>query len=123
MAAIELTDQNFRETYENNDILIIDFWAPWCGPCQGFLPTFEKVAQEFKDVVFGKVNTDTEHALAQHFSVRSVPTVMVIREGYELFYQPGALGEDDLRMLVTKVKELDMTEVRKQMDKEDGSES
>ena len=119
MALMDLTDKNFKETYENNDIVIIDFWASWCGPCKAFAPIFEAAAEKHSDVVFGKVNTEEQQALAAHFSVRSIPTIMVIREQIEVFYQPGMLNEESLDELVTKVKELDMEEVKKQIAEED----
>jgi len=119
MATISLNKDNFRETYENNDILIVDFWASWCGPCMSFMPTYEKVSEDFPDVVFGKVDTELEQELASHFSIRSIPTLMVIRSGYEVYFNPGALGEEDLRTLINKVKELDMEEVKKTLDAQD----
>lgn len=119
MATLELTKDNFKQTYESNNIVIIDFWASWCGPCMSFMPTYEKVSEDHPDIIFGKVDTEIEQELAAHFSIRSIPTLMVIREGYEVFFNPGALGEDDLRLLIGKVKELDMEEVKKQLDAED----
>lgn len=119
MATVTLTKDNFREIYENNDIVIVDFWASWCGPCMNFLPVYEKVSEEYPDIVFGKVDTELEPELSQHFSIRSIPTLMVIRETYEVFFQPGALSEDHLKELISKVKELDMEEVRKKLDAED----
>ena len=119
MATLSLNKDNFRETYENNDIMIVDFWASWCGPCMNFMPTYEKVSDDFPDVVFGKVDTEQEPELASHFSIRSIPTLMVIRGGYEVYFNPGALSEDDLRTLINKVKELDMEEVKKTLDAED----
>jgi len=119
MATISLNKDNFRETYENNDILIVDFWASWCGPCMSFMPTYEKVSEDFPDVVFGKVDPELEQELASHFSIRSIPTLMVIRSGYEVYFNPGALGEEDLRTLINKVKELDMEEVKKTLDAQD----
>ena len=119
MATLEITKDNFKETYEKNDIVILDFWASWCGPCMNFAPVYEKVSEQYPNVVFGKIDTEAEKELAAHFSIRSIPTIMVIREGYELFFQPGALAEEHLVELVTKVQELDMEEVKKQMDAED----
>ena len=121
MATTELNKDNFREIYQKSDIVIVDFWASWCGPCMNFLPIYEKVSEEFPDVVFGKIDTEIEQELSSHFSIRSIPTLMVIREGYEVFFQPGALDEKDLRTLIEKVKELDMEEVRKKFDSEDES--
>lgn len=122
MATVEITKDNFKEIYQKNDIVIVDFWASWCGPCMSFMPTYEKVSDEFPDVVFGKVDTEVEQELAGHFSIRSIPTLMVIRGGYEVFFNPGAVGEDDLRLLVNKVKDLDMDEVKKALDAEDDNQ-
>lgn len=122
MATTEITNENFKEIYQKNEIVIVDFWASWCGPCMSFLPVYEKVSKDYPDVVFGKVDTEEQVELAQHFSIRSIPTLMVIREGYEIFFQPGALAEEHLRELITKVKELDMEDVKKQLDKEDQTE-
>ena len=119
MAVKILDKNNFRETYENNEILIVDFWATWCGPCQNFAPIFESVSEEFPNIVFGKVDTDLEKELAQHFFIRSIPTILVIRDGYEVFLSPGAPSSDELRELIKKVQELDMEEVRKKFDSED----
>ncbi len=119
MATTEITKDNFKDIYEKNEIVIIDFWASWCGPCMSFLPVYEKVSEDHPDIVFGKVDTEVEQELAAHFSIRSIPTLMVIRQGYEVFFQPGALYEEQLIELVTKVKELDMDEVKKKLDAED----
>lgn len=119
MATFELTSENFQETCDKNEIVIVDFWASWCGPYMSFLPVYEKVSGDFKDIVFGKVDTETERELAAHFNIRSIPTLMVIREGYEVFFQPGALYEEHLRELISKVKELDMQEVKAKFDAED----
>ncbi len=114
MATVELTDKNFAETIENNEIVIIDFWAPWCGPCKMFGPIYEKVSGLFTDVVFGKVNTDVEQGLAHHFQIRSIPTIMIMRDRYILFEQPGMIGEQDLMEVIKKVKSLDMEEIKAQ---------
>ncbi len=119
MATTEISKDNFKEVYEKNDIVIVDFWASWCGPCMSFLPVYEKVSEDFPDVVFGKVDTELEQELAAHFSIRSIPTLMVIRGGYEVFFQPGALSEEQLRELIGKVQELDMEEVKKKLDEQD----
>ena len=119
MSTHNLTKDNFRETYEKNPILIVDFWASWCGPCMNFMPIFEKVAADHPDIFFGKVDTDMEAELSQHFSIRSIPTLLVIRDGYEVLLSPGSPSEAELRELIVKVKELDMDEVRKQLDAED----
>lgn len=118
MAYIDLTESNFNETVEKNDILIIDFWAEWCGPCIQFGPVFEKVAGENTDVAFAKVNTEVEQGLAGYFQVQSIPTLMVIKEQVVIFNQAGALDEAGLNALVQQVKELDMDKVRAEMSTE-----
>ncbi|MBF0429151.1 MAG: thioredoxin [Magnetococcales bacterium] len=112
MAAIVLTKDNFEETVTNNDIVVIDFWASWCGPCKAFAPIFEKVSQQFDDVVFAKVDTDQEQELAGAFQIRSIPTLMVFREKIILFSQPGMVPESALTELINRVKNLNMDEVR-----------
>ncbi len=112
MSTIALAAENFTETVEGNDIVLIDFWAEWCGPCRTFGPVFEKVSEEFPSVVFAKVNTEEEQALAGSFGISSIPTLMAIRENVVLYAQAGALPEQGLRELVTKVTDVDMNEVR-----------
>lgn len=112
---LELDKDTFRDAIENNDIVIVDFWAPWCGPCQSFGPIFEKVAEETPDVTFAKVNTEAEQEIAASFNIRSIPTLMVFREKVIIFEQPGALAEGQLKQLIQQVKDLDMDDVRKQI--------
>jgi len=112
---LELTKETFKDTVDNNDIVIVDFWATWCGPCKQFAPVFEKVATENTDITFAKVNTEQEQELSGYFNVRSIPTLMIFREQVLLFAQPGALPESALKEIITKVKALDMDEVRKQI--------
>ncbi|MCB0383980.1 MAG: thioredoxin [Bdellovibrionales bacterium] len=119
MPLMDLSDSNFRDTYTNNEILIIDFWAPWCGPCQAFAPIFEEVSKQYPEVVFGKINTEVEQNLALHFQIRSIPTIMAIRQQMEVFFQPGLLPEAQLIELIEAVKNLDMDEVRKKIEEED----
>jgi len=118
MALMNLTKENFNEVVENNDIVVLDFWAPWCGPCKQFAPIFEKVAQEYPDIVFGKVNTEEEPELAAQFQIQSIPTVMIMRDKIIVFSQPGLLPEDALKDIINQVKELDMEEVRKEIAKQ-----
>ncbi len=115
MAYVDLNKENFEETIKNNDIVVVDYWAEWCGPCKMFGPVFEKVSEEFPDAVFAKVNTELEPEIAGWFQIRSIPTLMVFRENILVFSQPGALPEGALREIVGKVGELDMDDVRRQV--------
>ena len=115
MPVMELTKENFEQVITSNPTVIVDYWAPWCGPCRGFAPVFERVAEANPDVVFAKVNTDDEQEIAQHFQIRSIPTLMVFREQIIVFSQPGALPQNALEQVVAKAKTLDMDEVRKQI--------
>jgi len=115
MPVMELTKENFEQVITSNPTVIVDYWAPWCGPCRGFAPVFERVAEANPDVVFAKVNTDDEQEIAQHFQIRSIPTLMVFREQIIVFSQPGALPQNALEQVVSKAKTLDMEEVRKQI--------
>jgi thioredoxin 1 len=122
MAVVELTKDNFEKVVTSNPTVIIDFWAPWCGPCKGFAPVFERVAETQPDVVFAKVNTDEEQEIAQHFQIRSIPTLMVFRDQIIVFSQPGALPQNALEQVVAKAKELDMDEVRQQISEQDSTQ-
>jgi thioredoxin 1 len=119
MAVVELTKDNFEQVVTSNPTVIIDFWAPWCGPCKGFAPVFERVAEEHPDVVFAKVNTDDEQEISSHFQIRSIPTLMVFRDQIIVFSQPGALPQNALEQVVAKAKELDMNEVREQISQQE----
>lgn len=110
---MEVTKENFNEVIEKNDIVIVDFWAPWCAPCRSFAPTFEKVAGQNPDITFVKINTEQEQELGAQFQIRSIPTLMVFRENVIIFSQPGVLPESALTELITQVKDLDMEQVHK----------
>jgi thioredoxin 1 len=116
MATLDLTEPKFAEVIENNDIVILDFWAEWCGPCKAYGPVYERVSNEFNDVVFAKINTEEEPQLGRMFNIRSIPTTIAFKEQIGVFMQPGALPEDALRDLVVMLKDLDMDEVRQEME-------
>ena len=119
MPVVELTKENFEQVVTSNATVIVDYWAPWCGPCRGFAPVFEKVAEMHPDVVFAKVNTDEEQEIAGHFQIRSIPTLMVFRDQVIVFSQPGALPQGAFEQVVSKAKALDMDEVRKRIKDEE----
>jgi thioredoxin len=118
VAIVELTRDNFRQTIDENDVVLVDFWAEWCGPCRMFAPIFEDVSGRNPDLVFGKVNTEMERELAQMFGIRSIPTLMIFREQIIIYSQPGALPASALEDLVKKARALDMKMVREQVAKQ-----
>ena len=120
MATIDLTAENFEKTVNDNPMVIVDFWAPWCGPCKGFAPVYEKTSESHPDVVFAKVNTDEQQELAGSFGIRSIPTLMVFREKVILFQQAGALPGQALEQVIGQAKALDMARVRAELGKQDG---
>ena len=123
MPTVEMHESSFSDIIEGNDLVIIDFWAEWCGPCRAYAPVFERVSEEFSDVVFAKVDTEVEQALAGSFGIRSIPTTIAFKDGIGVFMQPGALPEDALRDLITKLKDLDMDEVRAELESHESQES
>jgi len=123
MSTIALTKDNFEQVVTGNDIVIVDFWAPWCGPCRSFAPVFEAISEKHEGMVFAKVNTEEEPELAGHFEIRSIPTLMVFREKVLLFAQPGALPASGLEALIQKVKELDMAQVHRDIEAQEAATS
>ncbi|OGA48403.1 MAG: thioredoxin [Betaproteobacteria bacterium RIFCSPLOWO2_12_FULL_62_58] len=115
MATVDLSKDNFEDVVTRNEIVIVDFWAPWCGPCKGFAPIFEAASEKYDDVVFGKVNTDDEQELAGSFGIRSIPTLMVFREKVILFSQAGALPAAGLESVIIQLKALDMAKVHQEL--------
>lgn len=111
MAVTELTQDDFESTVQNNDIVMVDFWASWCAPCRAFAPTYEAAAEKHPDVVFAKVNTEEEQGIAAAFQIRSIPTLMIFREQVILFSQPGMLSAGQLEDVISKVREIDMAQV------------
>ncbi len=122
MAHVDLTKDNFDEVAAGSNFMIIDFWAPWCGPCKQFGPIFEEAATKYDDITFAKVNTEEEQELAGHFQIRSIPTLMIMRDQVVVYSQPGALMGGQFEQLIEKARELDMEEVRKQVAEQQASE-
>jgi thioredoxin 1 len=119
MAVVELNKDNFEQTIKDKEFVVVDFWAPWCGPCRSFAPVYEKVSDDHDDFLFAKVNTEDEQEIAAHFQIRSIPTLMIFREQVIIFAQPGALPEGAFRQLLEKAQDLDMAEVRKQIESQE----
>lgn len=115
MATVELTTENFDEVVGGSGIVLVDFWAAWCGPCRSFAPTYEAASEKNEDITFGKVDTEAQQQLAAAFNIRSIPTLMIVRDGVVLFSQPGALPGPALDDLIDQTRKVDMDEVRAQV--------
>lgn len=118
MATVNLTKDTFEKTILDADIVLVDFWAEWCGPCKMFGPTFEKVSEQYPEITFAKVDTEAEQELAGYFQIRSIPTLMAFKEQIGVFSQPGALPEDALTDLISQIESLDMDAVRKEIERD-----
>jgi thioredoxin 1 len=115
MATVELNKSNFEDVVTGNELVIVDFWASWCGPCRGFAPVFDAASEKHPDIVFGKVNADSEQELAGTFGIRSIPYVMVMREQVVVFAQAGALPAEGLESVISQARALDMAQVHKEV--------
>ena len=122
MAVLELNEDNFEDTILSNDFVVLDFWAPWCGPCRGFAPVFEAASEKYPHIAFAKVNTEEQQALAAHFQIRSIPTLMIFREKVIIYSQAGALPAGAFDDLLTRAGEVDMAQVHAEIAKETQSE-
>ena len=115
MATVELTKDNFEQVVTGNDVVIVDFWAPWCAPCRAFAPTFEQASEQHADVVFAKVNTEEEQEVAGAFNIRSIPTLMVFREKVILYAEAGSLPAAALEQVIAQAKDIDMSVVHREI--------
>jgi thioredoxin 1 len=123
MATVQLTKDNFEQVLTENPAVVVDFWAPWCGPCRSFAPVYEAASDKRPEVVFGKVNTEEEQELAASFDIRSIPTLMIVRDKVILFSQPGALPASSLEQVLDKALSVDMEEVQREIADQDAQAS
>ena len=123
MATVDVTADNFNEIITNNDFVIVDFWAPWCGPCKGFAPLYDELSEKYPDIIFAKVNTEEQQALAGEFQIRSIPTIMIFREQIIMFSQPGAPQGPQMEQIIEQVQGLDMNEVKKDIEQQQADEA
>ncbi|MBE9526533.1 MAG: thioredoxin [Proteobacteria bacterium] len=123
MATVDVTADNFNEIITNNDFVIVDFWAPWCGPCKGFAPLYDELSEKYPDIVFAKVNTEEQQALAGEFQIRSIPTIMIFREQIIMFSQPGAPQGPQMEQIIEQVQGQDMKEVKKDIEQQQADEA
>jgi len=123
MAVQDLTTDNFDTTVLENDFVFVDFWAPWCGPCRGFAPVYEAASEKHPDIVFAKVNTEDQQALAGQFQIRSIPTLMIFREKVIIYSQPGAMPAGPFEDLIARAREIDMTKVHAEIAAEESKNS